>query len=98
MEKIIISDWNLSDEIETREDVIGILEAAIEENDIEFLFKVIGDIARSKGMTKVAKELNLNRESLYKSLSQEGNPSFSNIVKVLDSLGLQLSVKEKVMA
>ena len=68
------------------------------ENDIEFLFKVIGDIARSKGMAQIAKELNLNRESLYRSLSQDGNPSFSTIVKVLDNLGFQLSVRQKVSA
>jgi len=53
MEKVTVKDWNLADEIETREDVVGILEAAIEENDIEFLFKVIGDIARSKGMAQI---------------------------------------------
>ena len=98
MEKITVSDWNLADEIETREDVIGILEAALEENDIGFLFRVIGDIARSKGMAQIARELNLNRESLYHSLSQEGNPSFTTIVKVLDNLGFQLSVKQKVPA
>ncbi len=98
MEKITVSDWNLADEIKTREDVIGILEAALEENDMEFLFSVIGDIARSKGMVQIARELNLNRESLYRSLSQDGNPSFSTIVKVLDNLGFQLSIKQKVPA
>ncbi|MCL2007226.1 MAG: putative addiction module antidote protein [Treponema sp.] len=95
MGKITISDCDLAEEIETREDVIGVLEAALEENDPEFLFKVIGDIARSKGMAQIAKELNLNRESLYRSLSQDGNPSFITIVKVLDNLGYQLSIKQK---
>ena len=98
MERITVSDWNLADEIETREDVVGILEAALEENDIEFLFKVIGDIARSKGMAQIARELNLNRESLYRSLSQDGNPSFCTVAKVLDNLGFQLSVRQKVPA
>ena len=98
MEKVTVSDWNLSDEINTREDVIGIFEAALEENDIEFLLNVIGDIARSKGMAQIAKDLNLNREGLYRSLSQEGNPSFSTVAKVLDNLGFQLSVRQKVPA
>ena len=98
MEKVTVSDWKLSDEINTREDVIGILEAALEENDMEFLFRVIGDIARSKGMAHIAKDLNLNREGLYRSLSQEGNPSFSTIAKVLDNLGFQLSIRQKVPA
>ena len=98
MEKITVSDWNLADEIETKEDVIGLLEAALEENDIEFLFRVIGDIARSKGMAQIARELNLNRESLYRSLSRDGNPSFYTVAKVLDNLGFQLSVRQKVPA
>jgi probable addiction module antidote protein len=97
-EKVTFSDWDLADEIKTREDVIGVLEAALEENDIEFLFKVIGDIARSKGMAQIAKELNLNRESLYRSLSQDGNPLFSTVAKVLDNLGFQLSVRQKIPA
>ena len=86
MEKITVSDWDLADEIETKEDVIGVLEAAIEDNDPALLLAVIGDIARSKGMAKIAKELDLNRENLYRSLSQMGNPSFITIVKVLDNL------------
>jgi probable addiction module antidote protein len=98
MEKVTISDWNLAEEIETKEDVIGILEAALEENDTEFLFEVIGDIARSKGMAQIARSLDLNRESLYRSLSQDGNPSFSTVAKVLDNLGFQLSIKQKIPA
>ena len=102
METLTVSDWDLAEEIETKEDVIGTLEAvlelAIQENDPEFLFKVIGDIARSKGMAQIARELNLDRSSLYKSLSPTGNPSFFTIAKVLDNLGFQLSVREKVPA
>jgi probable addiction module antidote protein len=90
--------WDMAEHINTKEDVIGILEAALEENDTEFLFRVIGDIARSKGMVQIAKELNLARESLYRSLSQDGNPSFNTIVKVLDNLGFQLSIRQKVPA
>jgi len=90
--------WDMAEHINTKEDVIGILEAALEENDMEFLFSVIGDIARSKGMAQIAKDLNLARESLYRSLSQDGNPSFSTIFKVLDNLGFQLSIRQKVPA
>jgi len=49
-------------------------------------------------MAQIARELNLNRESLYRSLSQDGNPSFSTIVKVLDNLGFQLGIRQKVPA
>ena len=102
MGKITFSDWNFSDEIKTKEDVAGTLEAvielAIQENDPEYLFKAIGDIARSKGMAQLARELNLDRASLYKSLSPAGNPSFFTIAKVMDNLGFQLSVRQKVSA
>ena len=102
MGKITFSDWNFTDEIKTKEDVAGTLEAvielAIQEDDPEFLFEAIGDIARSKGMAQLARELNLDRASLYKSLSPAGNPSFFTIAKVLDNLGYQLSVKQKVPA
>ncbi|GHV86117.1 putative addiction module antidote protein [Spirochaetia bacterium] len=90
--------WDLAKHINTQEDVFGILEAALEENDTALLLAVLGDIARSKGMAQIAKDVNLARESLYRSLSTEGNPSFSTVAKVLDNLGFQLSLKQKVPA
>jgi probable addiction module antidote protein len=95
METLTVSKWNLADEIETKEDVAGILEAALEENDMAFLFKVIGDIARSKGMAQIARELGLNHESLYTALSPDGNPSFVTVVKALNVLGFQLNIRQK---
>jgi len=90
--------WDIADHINTKEDVTAYLEAALEENDTAFLLSVLGDIARSKGMSQIAKDLNLARESLYRSLSQDGNPSFSTVAKVLDNLGFQLSIKQKISA
>jgi probable addiction module antidote protein len=90
--------WDMADHINTKEDVIGVLEAALEENDTALLLSVLGDIARSKGMAQIARELNLARESLYRSLAQDGNPSFNTVAKVLDNLGYQLSVKQKIPA
>jgi len=98
MEKIKTYKWDPAEIIETREDVIAFLEGALEENDPEFFFKTIGYIARSKGMTQIAKELNLNREGLYTALSPQGNPSFITVAKVLDNLGFQLSIKQKESA
>jgi probable addiction module antidote protein len=101
-EQVTFGDWNLSDQIETREDVVGTIEAvielAIQENDSEYLLKAIGDVARSKGMAQIARELNLDRASLYKSLSPVGNPSFLTVMKVLDNLGFRLKVEQKVSA
>jgi probable addiction module antidote protein len=97
-EKVTFCKYDPAEVIETKEDVIAFLEEALEENDPEFLFKTIGYIARSKGMAKIARELNLNREGLYTALSPQGNPSFVTIVRVLDNLGYQLSVRQKIPA
>jgi probable addiction module antidote protein len=95
MEKITVSDWDTAEFLETREDVIAYLDAAFAENDMQYLLKAIGNAARSKGMARLAKELNLSREGLYDSLSPKGNPSFSTVVKVLDNLGFRLSIQQK---
>jgi probable addiction module antidote protein len=98
MEKATVADWDPAEYIETKEDVIAHLEVALEENDPEFLLETIGHIARSKGMTEMARELNLNREGLYKSFSSKGNPSFLTVVKVLDILGFRLKIEQKASA
>jgi probable addiction module antidote protein len=94
-EKVTFEAWDLADDIETKEDVIGIIGAAIEENDPEFLLSVIGDIARSKGMSQLARELNMDRAGLYRSFSPDGNPYFLTVIKVLDHLGFRLSIQRK---
>jgi len=68
------------------------LEACLEEagDDAAFIAAALGDIARAKGMTQLARATGLGRESLYKALSGEGNPSFATILKVLHALGLKL--------
>jgi probable addiction module antidote protein len=93
-----VTDWDMADHINSKEEVIAYLEAAFAENDMELLLSTLGDIARSKGMAQIAKELKLSRESLYRSLSPEGNPSFGTVMKVLDTLGFQLSLKQKATA
>jgi probable addiction module antidote protein len=91
-------DWDMAEDIDTKEDVYLYLEEAMKEKDLETLFDVIGAIARSKGMAAIAKETGLNRESLYKSFSRDGNPSFSTVSKVLDILGYKLQVLPKSVA
>jgi probable addiction module antidote protein len=88
-------DWDPAGDIETKEDVIGILKGAIEEEDPEFLLKVIGHIARSRGMGEIARELGLDRAGLYRAFSEGGNPYFLTVVKMLDNLGFKLSIAEK---
>jgi probable addiction module antidote protein len=93
-----LHDWDMADNINTEEEVYAYIEGALEENDLETLLDVIGAIARSKGMSKIAEKLGLNRESLYKSLSSGGNPSFLTIAKVLDCLGYRLQITPKSAA
>ena len=64
--------------------------AALDEGDPSLIAAVLGDIARAKGMTAIARKAGLGRESLYKALSTEGNPEFATILKVVRALGLKL--------
>ena len=94
-EKITFAEYDTADYLKTKEDVLAFLDAALEENDIDFLLSAIGDIARSKGMVHIAKELHLDRKGLYKAFSTSGNPSFATVLKVLDNLGFRLKMEKK---
>jgi len=93
--KVTFSKWDPAELITTRERVIAFLEEALEENDPDFLLETIGHIARSKGMAQIARELNLDRVGLYKSLAPDGNPSFKTVFRLLDLLGLRLKMELK---
>jgi probable addiction module antidote protein len=90
-----VSQWDPAEFIDTKEDVIAFLEAALEEGDMEFLLTTMGHIARSEGMAQIARELGVTREGLYKSLSPAGNPSFETVLKLLDILGFRLKIERK---
>ena len=92
MKKITTSLWDASDHLESEEDIIAYLEAALEDGDPSIISAVLGDIARAKGMTQISNRTGLGRESLYKALSQNGNPEFATVLKVIKALGLQLHV------
>lgn len=90
MPKTTTTRWDPADHLETEEDMVAYLESALEENDPSLVAAVLGDIARAKGMSEVAREAGLGRESLYKALSPNGNPEFATILKVISALGLRL--------
>jgi probable addiction module antidote protein len=90
MAKTVTTPWDPADHLRTDEDMAAYLEAALEEGDPNLVTAALGDIARAKGMTQVAREAGLGRESLYKALSPSGNPEFATILKVVAALGLQL--------
>ena len=89
-----LKKWDVVDHLKTEKDMVLYLEACIAEagDDAAFIAKALGDIARARGMTELSRETGLGRESLYKALSEEGNPSFATILKVSQALGLRWTV------
>jgi len=82
--------WDVADHLKGDADMAAYLEAALEDGDPALVAAALGDIARAKGMSGIAKKTGLGRESLYKALSWDGNPEISTVLKVVKALGLQL--------
>jgi probable addiction module antidote protein len=75
----------------TDEALAEYINAALETGDPAFIADSLGVVARAKGMTRVARQVGLGRESLYKALRAEGNPEFATVLKVVEALGLRLT-------
>jgi probable addiction module antidote protein len=90
MAKARTRKWDVADHLKSDADMAAYLEAALEDGDPALVAAALGDIARAKGMSGIAKETGLGRESLYKALSQDGNPEISTVLKVIKALGLRL--------
>jgi probable addiction module antidote protein len=92
MADIKTTRYDSAEYLETPEDMAAYLEACLEvaDGDAAFIAKALGTIARAKGMTQVARDAGLSRESLYKALSGERTPGFDTILKVINALGLKL--------
>jgi probable addiction module antidote protein len=93
MKKVVTTRYDVAEHLRTPEEMAAYLEACIEESngDAAFIAKALGDIARAKGMSQVARrDARLSRESLYRALSGERSPGFDTILKVIRALGLTL--------
>ena len=92
MSKTLTSSYDVAEHLRTPEEMALYLDACIEEadGDATFIAKALGDIARARGMSQVAKDSGLSRESLYKALSGERAPSFDTILKITKALGVKL--------
>ena len=97
MAKTKTSRYDVAEHLRTPEEMAAYLEACLEEanGDAAFIAKALGDIARAKGMSQVARDAGLSRESLYKALSGERTPGFDTILKVIGALGLKLHAEAK---
>ena len=88
--------WDPAEHLETKEDMVAYIEAALEDGDPSIIASVLGDVARAERMTEIAEKTGLSRTSLYRALSPEGRPEFETVLKVLNALNLQLHVTQKV--
>jgi len=84
--------WDGSEYLTSEVEMAAYLNAAFEDGHPKIIAAALGNIARAKGMAQIAREAGLNRESLYKALSEDGNPELSTLLKVLRALGIQLQV------
>ena len=93
-----VTAWDVSEYLDSEEDIAAYLNAVAEEGDPLLLQAALGDVAKARGMTSIAREAGVSRESLYKSLSATGNPSFQTIAKVSSALGLKVSFRPAASA
>lgn len=85
--------FDTADYLKSEEDMVAYFEACLAEGDTRLVSVALGNIARARGMMKLAQETGLTREGLYKALSAEGNPSLDTVLKVTKALGLKLTPK-----
>ena len=83
--------YDVAEQLRTPEEMAAYLDAWLEDapDDVAGITRALGDIARAKGMSQVARDAGLSRESLYKALSEDGNPSFATVLKVARALGVR---------
>ena len=91
------SRWDATDQLKTEEDIELYFDACVAEDpgDGSLIRAALGDIARARGMSQLARDTGLTREGLYKALSAEGNPEFATVMKVIKALGLKLHASVK---
>lgn len=90
-----LSVFDVSEYLKDETSIAEYLSAVLEEDDPKLLLAAIGDIAKAQGMSKIASESGLGRESLYKALNSEAKPRFDTIFKVLKALGVNISFTPK---
>lgn len=98
MAKTKTTRYDVAEHLRTPEEMAAYLEACMEEadGDTAFIAKALGNITRAKGMSQVARDAGVSRESLYKALSGERNPSFDTILKVIGALGIKFHAEPAV--
>jgi probable addiction module antidote protein len=84
-----------AEHLKSEEDILYFLEAAMEGNDPKHIARALGVVARSQGMSEIARKAGLGRQALYGALSENGNPTLETLTAVLNALGLELTVQKR---
>lgn len=84
--------WDVTEYLDSEEAIFAYIEAAFEDGDPALIKRALGDVARARGMTAIAKEAGITREALYKALSEKGDPKLSTLLGVVHALGIRLTV------
>lgn len=95
MPKETFSRYDTADYLTTEEDIAAYLEACAEEGDPALLVAALGDVARARNMSQLARATGMTREGLYKALSGQGNPSFATVAKVARALGMRIAFRSR---
>ena len=90
--QVTTKKWDASEYLDSPEMIHEYLKAAFEEEDIKLLLTAIGNVAKAKGMSEIAKETNLSRQNLYKALSANSSPKFETVKKIIEALGYKLAL------
>ena len=93
MAKTKTRHYDAAEYLETDEDMAAYLQAALDEGDPALVVHALGNIARTRGMSQIARATGLRRESLYKALAPDGNPEFATVLKVVKALGIKLQAE-----
>ena len=90
--EVTVSKWDASEYLDSPEMMKEYLQVMLEENGIEGFQRALGDIAKAKGMTEIARETQLGRQNLYKALSADSSPRFDTVKKVVEALGCKIAI------
>lgn len=94
-EKVSFSRYDTADYLRDEDDILAYLEAAVDDGDPAMIAVALGNIARSRNISQLARDTHMTRDGIYKALSGQGNPSFSTIAKLADALGFRINLTPK---
>ncbi|MCL1865623.1 MAG: putative addiction module antidote protein [Spirochaetes bacterium] len=87
-----LTKWDSSKYLDSEEAIAEYLKAAFEDNDIHHITRALSNVAKARNMTELAKKMGVSRTGLYKTLSENGNPEFTTVLKLINALGLQITI------